>query len=99
MTSPNNSEIKPTLSPSQFINQKSINDYICPLCKGVYYQPILDQCGDTFCSKCYDVIINEFKICPINKKPINGKGIPIPLIDGIISKKEIYCKNKDKGCK
>ena len=99
MTSPNHSEIIPTLHPSQFINQKSINDYICPLCKGVYYQPILDQCGDTFCSKCYDTIINEFKICPISKQPLKGKGIPIPVIDGIISKKEIYCKNKDKGCK
>ena len=33
-------------------DKNSVKDYICFLCKGVYFEPYVDRCGHIFCKEC-----------------------------------------------
>ena len=72
--------------------QKFIKDYICPLCKGVIYEPQTDICGHLFCKQCIKLHINTSKYCPIYKdKLIMIQDIIV--VKNIINGKKINCKN------
>ena len=34
--------------------QEILRDYLCPLCEGVYKDPIIDQCNHVFCIQCIE---------------------------------------------
>ncbi|MGL4947771.1 MAG: hypothetical protein ACRC42_00045, partial [Mycoplasma sp.] len=63
--------------------QKTIIDYICPLCKGVLYNPLADSCQHIFCQSCYETFLSSNKKETVNeesegdwtRKKENNKGI------------------------
>jgi hypothetical protein len=75
-------------------------DYICPLCGGVYKDPVLDSCGDVFCRACFNTSMVYSSICPIKKKPFkDGYNLStLEFINKILDKQKLNCKNKIKGC-
>jgi len=73
-----------------------IGDYICPMCNGVYNNPLVDQCGHIYCSTC----IEQMDKCPITNNSFkNIKHNSIGLIANFLDKQFVYCKNKHKDCK
>lgn len=75
--------------------QKLLSDYICPLCKGVIYEPQTDLCGHLFCSECINTHKKNSKYCPIYKEKIL-KIQDIIVVKNIINGKKTNCKNFPK---
>ena len=78
-------------------------DYMCPLCKGVYYNPVIDICGHIFCQRCFEIfhsanqITNELR-CPISGVTLPGVPSQITLISNILDKQTLNCCNRNIGC-
>lgn len=88
-------------------SRPKLQEYICPLCKGIYIYPIIDSCAHIFCKNCFELYLsnqkkegnNENILCPLGKIPLDLSKIKdFDFISDIIKKQKIYCKNKDKGC-
>ena len=76
-------------------SRDAISDYICPICKGVFNQPLIDQCGHIYCSSCIEMT----SCCPVTLAPFTeSKLAPINFISSVLSKQFLYCKNKKKNC-
>lgn len=83
------------LEIEQFEDKLIIQDYICPLCTGVYNNPVVDGCGHVFCQKCIDLSMTKTIYCPISYRDLGKDSFhQIPFISSIISKHIINCKNK-----
>ena len=78
---------------------QTIQYYICSLCKGIYYDPVMDSCNHIFCSECFNIYYKQFFACPIQGEPISQSPNPVAFISNIISKQQVYCFNKSKNCK
>lgn len=82
-------------------SQEKLQEYICPLCKGIYFDPVLDSCAHIFCKKCFMIYLgNESsKKCPIGSYTVDKSKIKeFEFISEIIKRQEAYCINKAKGC-
>lgn len=101
MTSENSFFIPPKHALSQFLpnSHDYLKNFICPICNGVFFNPIFDECGHTFCLSCYETFHNLYGKCPVTKKNISAQPIPVLLISKILDKQILYCINKEKGCK
>ena len=87
------------IDPELLINKSSdLDDYICPLCKGLFLNPIIDHCRHSFCKECFLKYYSIKHQCPISKEKINGDYISIDVLSKSIEKKEMKCKNYYKGC-
>ena len=75
--------------------QETIKDYICPLCKGVYINPLVDKCGHIYCAHC----IENQGHCPISLEPFTSQLNPVEFISRVLNKNKVFCKNKHKECK
>lgn len=83
------------LEIDQFEDKLIIQDYICPLCTGVYNNPVVDGCGHVFCNDCINLSLTKSVYCPISYRDISNDSChQIPFINSIISKHIINCKNK-----
>ena len=111
MTTINTQELKyePQLSLNEFTedSQVHLKELVCPLCKGIYVDPILDSCAHIYCHKCDDIYINNYKIkypnkkalCPLSNLPLELANLKaFNFINDIIKKQKSFCKNKDFGC-
>jgi hypothetical protein len=79
--------------------RNSVKDYICYLCKGVYFEPYVDKCGHIFCRECIFKHLSKHCECPISKeKQIINDLTFIGLLSDLLNSKHIYCKNKNVGC-
>lgn len=81
--------------------QEKIQEYICPLCHGIYVDPIIDSCAHIFCKKCFmHYLGNESnKKCPIGQNIVDKVKIKeFEFITEIIKRQNAYCINKTKGC-
>ena len=47
-------KFKPNLTIDEFLEecQKYIESYSCPLCEGILFESIFDNCGHSFCKNC-----------------------------------------------
>lgn len=88
----------PKIPLSQFITKEYIKDYICPVCKGIYWNPVVDRCGHVFCEKCYQHEKKSNQKCPISKEEFGPSPTVVPVLLQFIEKQIIYCNNKQKGC-
>lgn len=85
-----------------FTEASKVSEYLCPLCTGVYFNPVVESCGHVFCRDCickWFKSTGSIKICPINKTEfdsnIEEKVIrPLMLVQDILEKLELKCKNK-----
>ncbi len=79
-------------------SQNMISDYICELCKGIYWDPHVDGCGHVFCKDCFYKFIEILKrnVCPITKKEIDLNLVsPIKFVAGILEKQILKCQHKE----
>jgi len=79
-------------------NRSLVLDYLCPLCKGIYYKPVVDPCGSIYCRKCIQICLEKNKTCPSGKAFGPQALITIDFITNVLDKLELYCKNKVSGC-
>ena len=88
------------IDPDYLIKKNSeMEDYICPLCKGLLLNPVIDSCSHTFCKDCFEKYYNIKKQCPITKKKLSINDLThVDVISKSIGKKEMKCKNCNKGC-
>jgi len=94
-TTSNNLVYSKYLEIEQFEDKLIIQDYICPLCTGVYNNPVVDGCGHVFCNECITLSLTRSVYCPISYRDISKDSChQIPFINSIISKHIINCKNK-----
>jgi len=64
-------------------SKNAINDYICVLCKGIYYDPIcVAKWGHVFCYSCIIAYLQFNKCCPIEKEKITEDNIESIEIQG-----------------
>jgi TRAF-type zinc finger/Zinc finger, C3HC4 type (RING finger) len=83
------------LEIEQFEDKMIIQDYICPLCTGVYNNPVVDGCGHVFCNECINISMKKSVYCPISYRDLSKENFhQIPFISSIIAKHVINCKNK-----
>jgi hypothetical protein len=74
-------------------HEKEVNEYECPLCKGVLYEPMMCCHAHVFCKPCIDYFFQQNKIprkiCPLSPE-ILSEGeekkllTPIPKITKIL---------------
>ena len=93
-------EFEIQIDPELLINKTTeLDDYICPLCKGLFLNPIIDHCRHSFCKDCFQKYYSIKHQCPITKQNLNsGDYISIDVLSKSIEKKEMKCKNYFKGC-
>ena len=94
-------EYEMEIDPELLIDKTSldIEEYFCPLCKGILNDPIIDKCSHTFCKKCFETFYNKYHKCPISKEILkDGIYTSVYLICKSIGKRKIKCKNCNKGC-
>ena len=60
---------------------------ICPLCSKVFCDPVISQCGHTFCRRC----VSEGQICPSDSHNLSIVATNIAVLEQI-SDLEIYCR-------
>jgi len=94
-------EFNPQLFIEEFHedSQKFILEYSCPLCEGILYEAVIDRCGHSFCKLCVETLSkNEYK-CPFSNLEIHTKDIlPNIVVNSVIEKQIVYCKNKKNEC-
>lgn len=80
--------------------QSIIKDYICPLCKGVIYQPMSDSCGHIYCRKCFELFkATKNQYCPVDNTELSyDASIEIKVIKRILNRQELYCTNRVRHC-
>eukprot|EP01017_Pseudomicrothorax_dubius_P020142 TRINITY_DN22078_c0_g1_i1.p1 TRINITY_DN22078_c0_g1~~TRINITY_DN22078_c0_g1_i1.p1 ORF type:complete len:303 (-),score=4.62 TRINITY_DN22078_c0_g1_i1:61-969(-) len=54
----------------QIVQGPNTENLRCPIHLGVFINPVVDDCGHTFCSSCINEYINIRNQCPISKKRI-----------------------------
>ena len=92
----------PFLQCEQFTkeSQKKIRNFVCPLCKGICNYPVVHSNNDkTYCKECslkYYSIHHHYPFS--NTDTDESKPIPLRLVEDIIDKQLIFCKNKQIGC-
>ena len=91
-----------TINPNIFTNQELVKQFICPLCKGVLYDPIVPCKPDfkVYCKRCIDKYI-EYKgnICPDCKNHFEENPKTFDIVKASISCLDTFCKNSKSGCK
>lgn len=76
-----------------------LSEFTCPLCSGVYKDPVLDQCGHVFCKKCLMKVVDITGTCPLTSMAVSkDKIFVMDFILRQIEKQFMYCKNKREGC-
>ena len=82
-----------------FLDTATVENFKCPLCNGVYLDPISDNCGDLFCRVCLEKYSKENNICPLTKEPFKEKEFKqMHVIANMLSKQKVQCRNKKNGC-
>jgi hypothetical protein len=84
-----------------FNDQKLVAEYLCPLCQGVYFNPVSDPCGHLFCKECLLTSLahnGAVKTCPILKTdfPFNDEERiirPLIFVQEILNRMQLNCKN------
>ena len=79
-------------------SREMLSEFICYLCKGVYFEPVLDSCGHVYCKKCINQHFDRSDICPIYKTKSSKSISKLEFANKILEKYKIRCKNYNYGC-
>ena len=90
----------PNLTIDEFIPECKpfVEPYSCPLCEGILYESVIDKCGHSFCLECSQNLLKLSQKCPFSNLPIQP---PLPMnivVNTVLEKQIVYCRNKSKGC-
>lgn len=75
--------------------------FYCPICSEIFDNPIILQCGHSFCHKCCEHAINsKFTNCAVCRFEIEmpPRMIKNITLNNIISELLVHCIEKEKGC-
>jgi len=89
------------LLPEDFTDdfKNIVNDYKCPLCQGVYFNPYVDKCGHVFCKECIYKYLDQFHQCPLSKYELNVDNLnKLVFMSEILEKQLVKCKNRNFDC-
>lgn len=92
------------LDTDQFLpeSQTIIKEFLCTLCLGVFYNPVIDPCGHVFCNHCFSTYLKHNPpICPTSGKAFTvtdnskiSQNAPAYFTQ-IIGKQKLRCIKKD----
>ena len=99
---------EPLLTLEDFTDRSKevAKEFLCKLCKGIYCNPLLDKCGHTYCSNCFETFLkfnreekNEHRpCCPFTGEVLKEYPISLGIVNNILLAKEVKCKNSDANC-
>lgn len=92
---------KPYLQLSDFLPDchSILSEYVCPLCRGILNEPVLEPCGTSiYCRECLLQFFEENGSCPEGKKCSVEKIIQMDFVARLVKKQDCYCKHRDFGC-
>jgi hypothetical protein len=76
-----------------------IQDYLCPLCGGIYLNPVVDSCGHVFCKTCIIKHLEISKTCPLSNNSLEESHLTVlVIVNNILEKQMINCKNRNFHC-
>jgi hypothetical protein len=80
-------------------SQRIVQDYRCPLCLGIYLNPVVDQCGHVFCKNCIIKYMETESKCPFSQWNLDQNLLnKIVLVNDILEKQFVLCKNRIYYC-
>ena len=76
------------------------NHLICSICMDVVEIPMLTPCQHSFCSECIRGWLNNGNTtCPVDRQPLQIRHLKTSrLLQELLSKFTIRCKNHENGC-
>jgi hypothetical protein len=92
---------KPYLTLNSFLPEaySVLSEYVCPLCKGILCDPVLEQCGTSiYCRACLERYLEKEGKCPGGRKCSSSSIISMDFVARLINKQECLCRNKEFGC-
>lgn len=83
---------------TQFVN--ALQDVrSCSLCGVVPNSTHLLACCHAFCDFCYDRILNNDRVCPVDGECFNGTDVKlVEFLESRLLKQHVRCWNNDQGC-
>jgi hypothetical protein len=90
-----------SLTLSDFVEEAHalIADYKCPLCGGIYLNPVVDTCGHIFCNECLIQYLQTSDKCCVSGLPCALQNVnKIELIASILDRQFVFCKNRHFHC-
>ena len=90
----------PNLTIDEFIPECKpfAEPYSCPLCEGILFESVIDKCGHSFCLECSQNLLKQSQKCPFSNLDIAP---PLPMnivVNTVLEKQIVFCKNKNLGC-
>jgi hypothetical protein len=88
------------LDPRLFTNSTFVENFRCDLGNGVLFDPVIDQCGHSYCRNChYALITLHDGICQISKKKCNNQiSLKKNTSLSFLQKEELLCPSNQMGC-
>lgn len=76
-------------------------ELLCCICRGVLENAVVSPCEHVFCLMCAKEWLRKSANCPNCRQRMNERDLKqvLPLVRNLISKLDIFCKYKEKGCK
>jgi hypothetical protein len=90
-----------SLDLEDFVSESRVivQDYRCPLCEGIYMNPVVDLCGHVYCKTCILKYMETSKTCPISGWALGeGNVNRLIIINDILMKQPVQCKNRNFHC-
>jgi hypothetical protein len=81
-------------------SRQLIQDFKCPLCDGIYMDPVVDPCAHVFCKQCILTHLSTTQSCPIqSQKYLDETHLNIfQMVQNILVKQSVLCKNRANNC-
>ena len=90
----------PNLKIDEFIPECKLfaEPYSCPLCEGILYESVIDKCGHSFCLECSNNLLKLTQKCPFSNLPLNPPFAMNIVVNTVLEKQTVFCRNKELGC-
>ncbi|RWS02212.1 E3 ubiquitin-protein ligase NRDP1-like protein, partial [Dinothrombium tinctorium] len=85
---------------SRFVNLAEFSvDLNCPICYGIFREPVITTCNHLFCKNCINVWSMESKTCPVDRRTLTKLQEPPISVEDVMNKLLIKCDYEQFGCK
>ena len=90
----------PNLKIDEFIPECKpfAEPYSCPLCEGILYESVIDKSGHSFCLECSNNLLKLTQKCPFSNLPLNPPFAMNIVVNTVLEKQIVFCRNKELGC-
>jgi len=88
------------IDSSCFKDQSIVTDFTCVLCMTVFFKPMLDPCGHTYCQGCVLSLAKDDQItCPCSRSVFKAEQLRAnTCVERIIGGFELRCIHFEAGC-